>query len=309
MKLVLIGHCCFDVFRAGSADAVTRTGGILLPARVLGELAAPGDIVVPVCGVGAADHPAVLEELSAVPAVSTAGVFTLPGATPSVFHTAGPDGPGVTCAREVAPPISFDRIRKHLAGADGILVNMMSGSDIALDTLDLVRMEIRARGVPVVLDYHNLTRGVNDRFERFRRPLPEWRRWAFMNDIVQANEEEMGMFGAGSDTEGVVAGHLLTLGVRAAVVTRGAGGATVYTSEQKKVRRHDIPPAAPGLAAHVPGMGDIFGAAMLRRYAGDRDPLAAAAFAAATAARHLADRAALTGVTAAVAGPPDGSRR
>jgi sugar/nucleoside kinase (ribokinase family) len=298
VKFVLIGHYCADVFRAGGANAVSRPGGIVTPARVLAALAAPGDLVVPVCGVGAADHAALLEDLAAHPSLSTAGIFTLDGATPTVYHTAEGGAPGVTCARDIAPPIPFAKIRKHLAGADGVLVNMMSGRDIELETLDHLRMDIRPRGVPVLLDYHNLTTALNERFERVRRPLAEWRRWAFMNDLVQMNEEEMAGLGPVTEQEETVAGHFLTLSVRAVVVTRGPRGATVYTSEHKKVRRNDIAPPEVTPAADITGLGDVFGAAMLKRYAAGRDPADAAAYAAAVAAAQAPERAALTGAAA-----------
>lgn len=299
MKLVLIGHACIDVFRAGSTDPVREYGGILTPARVLAGLSGAGDLVLPVCGVGAQDYAAVLEQLAAFPALSTAGIIRLPGTTPEVWHASGHgvggNGRGVVCARETAPPIPFAKIRKHLAGADGILVNMMSGADIVLETLDLLRMEIRQRGVPLLLDYHNLTTTVNDRFERVRGPLPEWRRWAFMTDLVQLNEEEMAGLGPGLGSEESTAGHFLTMSVRAVVVTRGARGASVYTSEQKKIRRHDVPPPEEAPSVEITGLGDLFGAALLRHYVAGRDPVAAASHAASVAAANARSRAVLTG--------------
>ena len=79
------------------------------------------------------------------------------------------------CAKDIASPIPFERIRRHL-DADALLVNMVSGYDLTLETMDEIRMTVRGRGVPIHFDYHNLTLGIGAGNQRMRRPLPEWRR-------------------------------------------------------------------------------------------------------------------------------------
>ena len=159
------------------------------------------------------DHELFLNALQAFPAVDTTGVFRQPGPTHRVHYYPKDGGYSNACTKEVADPIPFARIR-DLLNADGILINMFSGFDITLETLDNIRMAVRPRGTPIHLDYHNLTLGLTPGGERIRRPLPEWRRWAFMVDTVQCNEDEIAGLDSERLTEHQMAGHILTLGVK-----------------------------------------------------------------------------------------------
>jgi fructose-1-phosphate kinase PfkB-like protein len=192
--------------------------------------------------------------------------------------------------KEFAPPIPFERIKRFL-DADGVLVNMISGVDIALETLDEIRMAVRGEGTKIHLDVHNLTLGVGQEGERIRRPVVAWRRWAFMVDTVQMNAEEIAGLTGETQTEQQTAGHLLTLGVKSVAITRGAGGATLYWNEHKKVIRKDLAPASGGAPSEVIGAGDVFGAALLAAYVRSGD-LQASAEAAVLAASQEAIRGA-----------------
>jgi sugar/nucleoside kinase (ribokinase family) len=149
-------------------------------------------------------------------------------------------------------------------------------------------MEIRQEAIPVHFDFHNLTMGVNPRGERFRRPLADWRRWAFMIDTVQLNEEEIAGLGVNRMSEQETAGHLLTLGGKGVIVTRGARGATLYTNERKKIVRRDIPVEAVSGEPDTTGLGDIFGAAFLYRCVASASLVDAVTFAGAAASAAAA---------------------
>ena len=180
------------------------------------------------------------ERLEAMPGVQSDGLYVHDTPVHRVHYYYRNDKDFVECTHDLAPPIPFSRIKPHL-DVHGILINMVSGADITLDTLDEIRMAVRHDGIPVHLDIHSLTMGVNERHERFRRPLPDWRRWAFMIDTVQMNEEEVaGLTVEGMEEERTV-GHLLMLGVKGVLITRGARGVSVFMNEQKKVLRTDFP--------------------------------------------------------------------
>jgi len=294
MKLLVVGHLCVDGVHRGGRLVRERWGGIANAVAALGRMAAEADTVIPVCGVGAAEREGFLRWLGRYGAVDPAGVFPLEGPTNRIDVYDRPGGPAVACAQSVAPPVPWERIRRFLS-SDGILINMVSGADITLETLDQVRMEIRSRETPVHFDYHNMTTGISPERERVRRPLEEWRRWAFMLQSVQMNEEEAAGLTADPQTEEQLTGHLLTLGTGGVVITRGAGGATLYTSEHKKITRHDVPCTPVEGADTALGLGDVFGAAFIHRYVATRDMALAAAFAVETA-------------TAAAAGPDPGER-
>ena len=283
MKLLVLGHLSLDVLHAPDGSEREEGGGLF---RALATLSAAGgkvDRFIPVAGAGKKELPTIRERLGALSGVETDGLFGIETPLHRVHYYFRNTEDFVECAKELAPPIPFSKIRSHL-DVNGILINMISGVDITLDTLDEIRMAVRDDGIPIHLDIHSLTLGVNERHERFRRPLPDWRRWAFMIDTVQINEEEAAGLTEETMTEQQTVGHMLTLGVKGVLITRGAQGASLFVNEHKKVVRTDIPGAANGNPVSPIGRGDIFGAAFFHHYVKNHDLLAAAQQAHATAA-------------------------
>jgi hypothetical protein len=275
MKMLIIGHLSMDVFHTSDGAEREEAGGILRALATLSSLAGRGDAFTPVAGAGRKELAGMRERLDALPGVQSDGLFGQDTPVHRVHYYYQNEQDFVECTRDLAPPIPFSRIKPNL-DVHGILINMVSGMDITLDTLDEIRMAVRHENIPVHLDMHGLTLGVNDRHERFRRPLPDWRRWAFMIDTIQMNEEEIaGLTVEGMDEERTV-GHILMLGVKGVLVTRGDRGVSVFMSEQKRVVRTDLPApaAAPGLP--TTGRGDMFGAAFLYHYIKNHNILAAA---------------------------------
>ncbi len=261
MKFVLIGHFCFDVFHSGEGTGEERPGGIYNAAAMLSSIAGKSDTIVPVCGITREDFVKVGGMFEKLPGVSTDGFFKIDTPTNRVHLFLGSNGSPVACSKDIAPPIPFERLRRFIA-SDGMLINMSSGFDIALETLDQIRILAREEKTVIHFDFHNLTLGINERHERFRRPLDTWRRWAFMLDTVQLNEEEIAGLDGSTNDEKVTVGHLLTLGSKAVIVTRGRRGVTAYVDSQKHVTRHDIE-VVPVEGAEAIGNGDRFGAAFL----------------------------------------------
>lgn len=287
MKLLALGHLCIDSAHPSGGPPAERWGGIANTIAAMGSLAGESDTVLPVCGVGAGDEKNFRAWLERFPSVDPSGVFAFDGPTNRIDVYEKDGGLRVACTRDIAPPIPFERIRRFLS-ADGVLVNMVSGSDIVLETLDQIRMEIRPRGTPVHLDYHNLTTEVGQGMERVRRPLAEWRRWAFMMTTVQLSEEEAAGLTVDRLSETQLTGHLLTLGVTGVIITRGARGASLFGNEHKKVVRSDVAGIpAPG-AGDITGAGDVFGGAFLYRFVSSADLKGSVEFANMTAARAAA---------------------
>jgi sugar/nucleoside kinase (ribokinase family) len=284
MKLLVLGHLCIDSANRVGEPSRERWGGIANTIAAMGALAGTEDTILPVCGVGTGDEKRFFSWLERFPAVDPSGVFTLNGPTNRIDIYEKVGGLNVACTKDIAAPIPFERIRKYLS-ADGVLINMVSGLDISLETLDQIRMEVRARETPIHLDYHNLTTGIGAERERFRRPLPEWRRWAFMLTTVQLSEEEASGLTVDRLSEQQLTGHLLTLGITGVLITRGSRGATLFGNEHKKVVRYDIAGIPSEAAGDRAGLGDVFGGAFLHRFVSTSDLKASAEFANLTAAQ------------------------
>ena len=107
-----------------------------------------------------------------------------------------------------------------------------------------------------------------------------------MVDTLQCNEEEI----AGLTLEGLpepaTAGHMMTLGVKGLLVTRGIRGVTLYTSQHKTLMREDIPVPAGSEPRMAIGHGDVFGAAFWITYRKTRDLLASVTEAVRYVAEH-----------------------
>jgi hypothetical protein len=252
----------------------------------LAALTRPEDTIHPVFGVGAKDLDEVKDLLRSLPQVDVSGIFPVKGTTNEVTLIYGQPGTArIECSSQIADPILLARIKPYL-DTNGVLVNMVSGSDITLESLDHIRMNTRDARIPIHFDFHSLTLGIDPQAKRFRRPLTDWRRWCFMLHSVQMSEEEAAGLSAERYDEPSLINQLMPLMVQAMLITRGDRGATLITQDvHKRLTRHEIPP----VQVHTldpTGCGDVFGAAYFSSVLAGMDHLQAATRANAIAAFH-----------------------
>lgn len=280
MNITLIGHLCLDNIHLPGEEAPRQSyGGIVFAIATLANLVGPDDTITPVFGVGERDHDRFVQWLSQYPCVNQKGIFVLPGLTNEVhlFYD-GSNGGRIECSKHIAPPIPFEAIKPFLQ-CDGILINMVSGSDLTLETLDRIRMEVRDKGTPIHFDFHALTLGIDKEYKRFRRPLSDWRRWCFMLNSIQMSEVEASGLTSERYNEEQLINQLMPLMVTSMIITRGERGATLIRQEHKKLHRHDEPGIAVSGTVDPTGCGDVFGAAFFFRLLRSRDAVDAVKFA------------------------------
>jgi sugar/nucleoside kinase (ribokinase family) len=283
MTITVIGHCCIDIYHPpehlGSEPPHEQFGGIYYAIVTLANMMGENDTISPVFGVGEADYDRLIERLQRYPNVDVKGIFRMTKPTNRVKLFYRENGESrIECSVDIAPPIPFSRIKPYL-DTDGILVNMVSGMDITLETLDLIRMEVRERGTPVHFDFHSLTLGVDEHATRFRRPVTDWRRWCFYLNSIQMSEEEAAGLTAERYDEPTLINQLMPLMVHALAITRGARGLTLITQHNKKLTRHQVEGVTAGATGTPTGCGDVFGAAFLYQYIVSHDFVKAAQFA------------------------------
>ena len=294
MKFLVIGHLCVDVF--GEEETPTTSGiggsphwgGIFFSLAALANLAEDA-LIFPVFGVGTSEYEPFLERLRRYPNVDPSGIFRLPGPTNRVLLLHQDTERRVECSRSIAPSIPLERIEPYLE-ADAILVNMISGFDLALETLTTLRMLTQQNRTVLHFDLHSLTLGVDEEDRRYPRPLDTWRRWCYLADTVQMNEEEAKGLTLEYLQEEDLAKQIFSLGVRGFLLTRGSSGVTAWAQLRKKISREDLLPVSVDPIIDPTGCGDVFAAAFCYDYAHHQDVHSAAGFANRIAACNVAYR-------------------
>ncbi len=281
MTITVIGHLCIDHQQVSSAPErfEDRFGGIFYSLATLANLMSDSDMIVPVFGMGKAEYNVLIEQLRRYPTIDVSGIYMFDGPTNRVtlFYKNGGES-RIECSKHIAEPIPFARIKPYL-DSDGILINMVSGFDMTLETLDNIRMTVRDRGTPIHFDFHSLTLGVDDKATRFRRPLMDWRRWCFFLNSIQMSEEEAAGLTSERCDEPTLIHQLMPLMVNAFVMTRGAHGFSLITQTNKKLTRHDVAGVPAEEIVDPTGCGDVFGAAFFYSYLKTKDFYHAATFA------------------------------
>lgn len=262
MKITLIGHFCVDIFHHVDGSEEKKFGGIYHAIAAMANIASETDTLVPVFGVGPKEIDEIKSVLGKFENVNLSGIFPLESDTNYIHYF---DDTPNECVQDVSPPISFEAIKPFL-NVDGIYINMISGRDVTVETLDHVRLAVREKNIPIHLDMHCLALGINPDGTRFSRAVSDWRRWCFMTDSVQMNEEEAEGITMEHYTDEAFAKQMMPLMVKAFVVTRGKNGVTLYRDEHKTLKRNDFTEGANDNPVSVIGSGDIFGASFLYNY-------------------------------------------
>ncbi len=166
--------------------------------------------------------------------------------------------------KEVCSVILPEVTPEHLAtdvlsSLDGLFVNMISGYDVSLTTMEWLRTVTTGH---IHLDVHALTLGKLSESSRRFAPVTDWQRWALAVNSVQLNEKEALYFPpAGSAPYVSQLRQLDNDGIeRTVILTRGEKDTIGYNITQSE--KHIIPTEKVA-TIDTTGSGDVFGAVYL----------------------------------------------
>lgn len=207
------------------------------------------------------------------------------------------------------PPWRWEELAPIVAQVDALYVNLISGFELEL--ADALRLRLGYHG-PMYCDLHSLLLGVDPTGIRVPRALTSWREWLRCFDVVQLNEDELGILAGAWGDPWHAAADVVGEELKLLLITLGARGAAYIASPifksdpfQWRPRGIVVPPVArPGSvrtgkveavaasAGDPTGCGDVWGATCFcRLLAGD--PLEQALLAAnGAAARNVQYRGA-----------------
>lgn len=129
------------------------------------------------------------------------------------------------------PPWTWEEIQPLLQNVDALYVNFLSGFEMSLETAQRLRLGFAG---PIYADLHSLLLGIDSSGMRVPKPLAEWRDWIHCFDIVQVNEEELGLLAHYWGDPWRFAAEVVGEELRLLVVTLGPRGAAYIASPSFK---------------------------------------------------------------------------
>jgi hypothetical protein len=248
MKFGVIGEPCIDFIHRGGRESKSL-GGILYSIISLAVIA-PAQEVYPIMNLGSDEYENIAGFLSHFPNIKTDYVNKVEHKTRvvnlyykgiEVEFDSPETGKPKTYDREESSteptlPVEYETIEPVLNELDGILINMVSGIDISLDTLKRLRKSFTGY---MHAEMHNIVMKTDAHGNRTQVSVPDWEQWCMHSDTLQMNESEMNAMHGGKISEYEFAERVLNPGNsshgKALVVTRGKRGSSLFRKIEKKV--------------------------------------------------------------------------
>jgi hypothetical protein len=286
MKFGVIGEPCIDFIHRGDKENKSL-GGILYSVVSLAVIAS-NDEVYPIMNLGSDEYKNIVSFFGKFPNIKTDFVNKTEHNTRVVnLFYKGLDvefvcpktGKRKTYDREensTEPtlPVEYSQAESALSQLDGVLINMVSGVDITLGTLQKIRENF---GGYMHLDIHNIVMQTDESGGRTQSSIDNWGAWCKSSDTLQMNESELHIITPEKLSEYEFAEHVLSTGDenygKALIVTRGKSGVSLFRKVKKKIRgeeyyeidKSDLAAIETNHFADSTGCGDVFASAFFYR--------------------------------------------
>ena len=283
MQFLVIGEPCVDLIHKHDGKVISSYGGILYSVISLAVLAGNNDTVIPVMNLGSDEYENITEILKNYPNIRLDGIYKVEHPTRKVrlFYNMYYSGHSARMETSTAPTytLEYEKIKKFIPEADAILINMISGVDISLETMLKIRNDFKGY---IHIDIHNLVMRTKEDGTREHTNLEEWRKWCSSADTVQMNEFEVKTMSRTLKNEYEVVEEILINqknNVNGVIITKGNVGVSGYMKKEKKfggqiffdLDKQDISAIENPKFKDTTGCGDVFAASFTLDYCKNRD--------------------------------------
>jgi hypothetical protein len=268
LNLGIIGEPCIDFIHREKMAPRKHFGGILYSIVSLAVIAKKTDKIYPVMNLGSDEYVNVITFLSKFSNIKTDFIYRCLHKTRVVnlYYKSEPAGSDDTktydreeSSTEPTLPLSIQQIKKPGQMLDSILINMVSGMDIGLDTLEILRRNFRGY---IHMDLHNVVMKTKKDGTRTRVPVKKWLSWCTNTDTLQMNEAEIAVLTKEGLKEHEISEKILNSGsVRSVIITRGRKELSLYEQNnfgEPGIERKNFPPIETAGFKDSTGCGDVF---------------------------------------------------
>ena len=277
MRLGVIGSFVWDVIygRDPRRDPVEEWGGITYALSAFDAALPESWHLVPLAKVGSDLWPQARRFVSGLRrAAPDAMPIEVPVANNRVRIEYSSDELRSEVLRGGVPPWTWIGLRPLLRDLDALYINLISGFELDLETLQLIRRHFPG---PIYLDLHSLLLGIQPDGTRFPQAIADPAAWFTCADLVQVNEQEMSLM---APDPMALAATAMREGVQSLIVTLGKRGVVYVLSpgfdrladlgreEEHRtgaVRTALVPAEAVDAPGDPTGCGDVFGATYFSR--------------------------------------------
>ena len=237
MNYIVIGEPCVDIIHKANGEIINSYGGILYSIISMAVLSKNNDHITPIMNIGEDEYDNIMEILKMYPNINIQGLNKVKHPTRKVFlyyNLYNQDKSArVETSSEPTYTLAYNQIEKFLTGTDAILINMISGVDISIETLKNIRKNFKGF---MHIDVHNIVMLTKPDGTRIHTNVDNWYEWCTNSDTVQMNEFEIATLTKEKLSDYKIAEEILFKKrneIKGVIVTRGVNGVTGITKKEK----------------------------------------------------------------------------
>jgi len=283
MNYLVVGEPCVDLIHKENGEIVHSYGGVLYSIISLAVLSGNNDSVYPLMNLGEDEFENITNILKLYPKIKLDGVNKVEHPTKKVHlyilnYRSGKKAK-IEHSQADTYTLTYESIEKFLPNADAMLINMISGVDITLDTLKKIRTNFKGF---IHMDLHNLVMKTNAEGFREHTNLENWREWCTQTDTIQMNEYEIGVLSREKRNDYEIAEEILinlNTSMSGVIVTKGKLGVSGFTRKEKTygdekyfdLDRFDVQAIENPHFVDTTGCGDVFAASFTVNFSKTKD--------------------------------------